>query len=70
MVLAQNTPDVQKRRSDNMKARHQDPAFKAKVKAIMSDPEMIKRRNASISAAKQRKKALQSAESSPELEQT
>lgn len=59
MKAAQNTPKAKAQKSQEMKIRHQDPVFKAKVMAAMSDPEMIKRRGAAISAAKQRKKALQ-----------
>lgn len=54
---SQNTAKAKAAKSAQMKARHQDPEYKAKMKKVMADPEMIKRRNAAISAAKQKKKA-------------
>lgn len=50
-------PDRRARKAQLMKERHSDPTFKAKIQAVMSDPEMIKRRNAAISAGHARRRA-------------
>lgn len=47
-----NTPEELARRGENMRRRHQDPAYRAKVAKAMADPEMIKRRGESIKAAR------------------
>lgn len=47
-----NTPEELARRGENMRQRHQDPAYRAKVAKAMADPEMIKRRGESIKAAR------------------
>lgn len=57
IAASQNTPEAKVRKSAQMKAFHQDPEFIARRKVRMADPEMIKRRNAAISASKQKKKA-------------
>lgn len=43
-----NTPEELARRGEQMRLRHQDPEYRAKVEKAMSDPDMIKRRGASI----------------------
>lgn len=47
-----NTPEELARRGENMRLRHTDPAYRAKIAKAMSDPEMIKRRGQSIKAAR------------------
>jgi hypothetical protein len=57
LTAAQNTPEAKTRQSAQMKALHQNPEYKEKMKKVMSDPDMHKRRGLAISAAKQKKKA-------------
>ncbi|MNQ38817.1 hypothetical protein D3C85_524110 [compost metagenome] len=47
-----NTPKELARRGEDMRQRHQDPVYRAKVAKAMADPEMIKRRGESIKAAR------------------
>lgn len=58
ILEANKRPDVKARRSAATKKRHLDPEFRAKIRKALSDPEMIKRRNAAISAGHQRRKQL------------
>jgi hypothetical protein len=43
-------PEVKERKSETVKRRHADPEQKARMMRGLSDPEMIKRRNAAIRA--------------------
>jgi hypothetical protein len=53
LKAAQNTPEALARSAAVMNALHQDPEFIARRQIRLADPEMIQRRNASISAAHQ-----------------
>jgi hypothetical protein len=57
LTVAQNTPEAKARAGSQMRQLHKDPAFKEKMRKVMADPDMIRRRNAAISETKQKKRA-------------
>lgn len=51
LLASQRRPEVAAARAENMRRRHQDPEYREKVRAALTDPDVIRRKNAAISKA-------------------
>lgn len=51
LVASQRRPEVAAARAENMRRRHEDPEYRKKIRAALTAPDVILRKNAAISKA-------------------